>query len=177
MGWNLRPRVQTTDVRHDYPLSLGIAHVASLFVLAILGVPTSIMSQAPPNAPVARVVPKVDTLHGEKRVDNYFWLRDKGSPEVCAYLEAENAYTEAGMTDTQALQETLYKELLGRVKESDMAAPYRQAGYWYYTRMEKGKSYPIYCRKRARSRRPKRSSLIRTSWRGTRSSMRSAAST
>ena len=130
------------------PLSLGIVHVASLSVLAILGVPTSIMSQAPPNPPVARVVPKVDTLHGEKRVDNYFWLREKGSPEVRAYLEAENAYTEAGMTDTQALQETLYKELLGRVKETDMAAPYRQGGYWYYTRMEKGKSYPIYCRKK-----------------------------
>jgi oligopeptidase B len=129
-------------------IRLGIAHVASLSALAILGAPTSIMSQASPNPPVARVLAKVDTLHGEKRVDNYFWLREKGSPEVHAYLKAENAYTEAGMTHTQALQETLYKELLGRVKETDMAAPYRQGGYWYYTRMEKGKSYPIYCRKK-----------------------------
>jgi oligopeptidase B len=126
-----------------------IVRVASLSVLAILSVPTSTMSQAPPNPPVARVVPKVDTLHGGKRVDNYFWLREKGSPEVHAYLEAENAYTEAAMTHAQALQETLYKELLGRVKETDMVAPHRQGGYWYYTRTEKGKSYPIYCRKKS----------------------------
>ena len=159
------------------PIRLGIVRVASIAALAIFGVPTSIMSQAPPNPPVAGVVPKVDTLHGEKRVDNYFWLREKGSPEVRVYLEAENAYTEAGMTHTQALQETLCKELLGRIKETDIAVPYRQGGYWYYTRTEEGKSYPIYCRKRARSRRPKRSSSIRTSWRATRSSMRSAAST
>ena len=106
------------------------------------------MSQAAPKPPVACVVPKVDTLHGEKRVDNYFWLREKGSPEVRAYLAAENAYTEAGTTHTQALQETLYKELLGRIKETDMAVPHRHGGYWYYSRTEQGKSYPIYCRKK-----------------------------
>ena len=132
----------------------GIVRVTSLAALAIFGGPATIMSQAAPKPPVARVVPKVDTLHGEKRVDNYFWLREKGSPEVRAYLAAENAYTEAGMTHTQALQETLYKELLGRIKETDMAVPHRQGGYWYYTRTEEGKSYPIYCRKKGTLKAP-----------------------
>jgi oligopeptidase B len=132
----------------------GIVRVTSLAALAIFGGPATIMSQAAPKPPVARVVPKVDTLHGEKRVDNYFWLSEKGSPEVRAYLAAENAYTEAGMTHTQALQETLYKELLGRIKETDMAVPHRQGGYWYYTRTEEGKSYPIYCRKKGTLKAP-----------------------
>src|SRR3989442_3611017 len=98
--------------------------------------------------PVARVVPKVDTLHGEVREDDYFWLREKKNPEVLAYLEAENAYTAAGMKHTEALQEQLYREMLGRIKETDLTVPYRHHGYWYYNRTEAGKPYPIYCRKR-----------------------------
>ena len=97
--------------------------------------------------PVARVVPKIDTLHGEIREDDYFWLRDKQSPDVRAYLEAENAYTTAEMKHTEALQEQLYRELLGRIKETDLSVPYRDHGFWYYTRTEQGKSYPIYCRR------------------------------
>ena len=104
--------------------------------------------QAPPNPPVAKIDPKITTLHGEKLVDNYHWLRNKGSAEVTAYLEAENAYVEAGMKHTAALQETLYNELLGRIKETDTAVPYHKDGYWYYTRTEQGKNYPIFCRKR-----------------------------
>jgi oligopeptidase B len=105
-------------------------------------------SQAPPNPPVAKAVPRTETLHGETRVDNYFWLRDKGNPEVIAYLESENAYTEAGMKHTAPLQETLYQELLGRIKETDEAVPHRQGGYFYYTRTEQAKAYPIYARKK-----------------------------
>jgi oligopeptidase B len=97
--------------------------------------------------PVARVIPRIDTLHGDIRQDDYFWLREKENPEVRAYLEAENAYTKAGMAHTEALQEQLYRELLGRIKETDLSVPYRNGGYWYYTRTEQGKSYPIYCRK------------------------------
>jgi len=111
-------------------------------VLALL---LLLASQGPP---VARVVPKVDTLHGHILVDNYYWLREKQNPEVMAYLQAENAYTAAGMKHTEALQEQLYRELLGRIKETDQAVPYRSHGYWYYTRTEQGKSYPIFCRKR-----------------------------
>jgi oligopeptidase B len=81
-------------------------------------------------------------------VDNYNWLRDKGNPEVIKHLEAENAYTAARMKHTEPLQETLYKEILGRIKESDSAVPYLDNGYWYYTRTEQGKGYPIYCRKK-----------------------------
>ena len=99
--------------------------------------------QASLKPPVAKIDPKVTELHGEKLVDNYHWLRDKGNPEVIAHLEAENAYTEAGMKHTVALQETLYKELLGRIKETDTNVPYRKDGYWYYTRTEQGKNYPI----------------------------------
>src|SRR2546422_9674403 len=97
--------------------------------------------------PVARVLPKVDTLHGEVREDDYFWLREKKNPEVVAYLEAENAYTAGAMKHTEALQEQLYREMLGRIKETDLTVPYRNNGFWYYSRTEQGKSYPIYCRR------------------------------
>ena len=124
-------------------------------ILAALTLPmttvslTAQSSATPPSPapPVARVQPKVDTLNGEVRVDNYFWLREKQNPEVMAYLEAENAYTAAGMRHTEALQERIYHELLGRIKETDLSVPYRQGGFWYYTRTEQGKAYPIYCRR------------------------------
>ena len=73
--------------------------------------------------PVAKTDPKVDTVHGEARVDNYFWLREKSNPEVIAYLEAENKYTEAMMQHTEDFQEQLYQELLGRIKETDLSVP------------------------------------------------------
>jgi oligopeptidase B len=100
------------------------------------------------SAPAAHIVPKVDTLHGVARVDNYYWLREKTNPDVMAYLEAENAYTARGMKHTEALQQRLYDEMLGRIKETDQAVPYLDHGYWYYTRTEQGKSYPIYCRRK-----------------------------
>src|SRR5215208_2617416 len=105
-------------------------------------------AQAPPNPPMAKKVPKTTTLHGVTLTDEYGWLRDKGTPEVTAYLEAENAFTEAGTAHTAVLREMLYKELLGRIKESDEAVPARDGDYWYYTRTEQGQSYPLFCRKR-----------------------------
>ncbi|MDQ2766125.1 MAG: S9 family peptidase [Gemmatimonadota bacterium] len=98
--------------------------------------------------PVAQKIAKIDTLHGDVREDDYFWLREKTNPKVLAYLDSENAYTAAGMRHTETLQGKLYGEMLGRVKETDLSVPYRDKGYWYYTRTEKGKSYPIFCRKR-----------------------------
>ena len=109
---------------------------------------TALSAQAPSSPPVAKKVPKTTTMHGITLVDDYYWLRDKGNPEVTAYLEAENAWTEAGMKHTVGLRETLYKELLGRIKESDQQVPYKDGDYFYYTRTEQGKGYPIYCRKR-----------------------------
>ena len=98
--------------------------------------------------PTARIIPRIDTLHGEVRTDNYFWIRNKSDPQVISYLEAENAYTAAKMKHTEALQQKLYDEMLGRIKETDLSVPYRNHGYWYYNRTEKGKSYPIHLRKK-----------------------------
>ena len=98
--------------------------------------------------PVAKVIPKVDTLHGERRVDNYFYMREKSNPEVLKYLEAENAYTGAMLKHTEPLQEALYAEMLARIKEDDSQVPVRRDGWFYYSRTEKGKAYPIFCRKR-----------------------------
>ena len=97
--------------------------------------------------PVAKRVPRVDLLHGDKRQDDYFWLREKSDPEVVAYLNAENAYTDAVMKPTEAFQEALYTEMLARIKEDDSSVPFRRGRHFYYSRTEKGKQYPIHCRK------------------------------
>ncbi len=120
--------------------------------LALVGMaivtPSLVSGQQTPAAPVAPVKPRYQVLHDETRTDNYFWLREKSNPEVIKYLEAENAYTAARMRHTEALQDSLYKELLGRIKETDAAVPYRKDGYWYYSRTEQGKAYPIFFRKK-----------------------------
>ena len=100
-----------------------------------------------PKPPVAKIIPKDVTVHGDQRIDNYFWLRDKQNPDVAAYLNAENAYTDAVMHGTEAFQDSLYKEMLGHIKQTDVQVPYREGGYWYYSRTEEGKQYPIFCRK------------------------------
>ncbi len=115
------------------------------------------VAQGPDVAPpVARSVPKVDTLHGEVRVDPYFWLRDdrRSSPHVIKYLEAENRYTDARMRHTAALQQKLYQEMVGRIKETDLSVPEFVDGAWYYTRTVKGQQYPIFCRRRGRLKAP-----------------------
>ena len=101
-----------------------------------------------PAPPVAKKVPKTTEINGRTLVDNYFWLRDKPNPEVAAYLQAENAYTDAVMKPTDGLQKKLYDEMLGRIKETDVEVPYKDGDYFYYTRTEAGKQYPIYCRKK-----------------------------
>ena len=103
---------------------------------------------AAPLPPVARVVPRVDTLFGDVRVDNYFWMREKSDPAVLEHLKAENAYTEASLRHLEPLREQLYREILGRVKETDLSVPYRDGDYWYYTRTEQGKPYPIHARRK-----------------------------
>lgn len=100
-----------------------------------------------PAPPVAKQRPKATTLHGVTLIDEYHWLREKGQPEVVAHLTAENAYVEAAMAHTAALQETLYREMLGRLKETDMSVPVRDGEFWYYTRTEEGQAYPIFCRR------------------------------
>jgi oligopeptidase B len=102
----------------------------------------------PSDPPVARRVPHGAAVHGETLADDYFWLREKTSPDVAAYLEAENAYADTVMAPTAPLQEALYREMLGRIKETDLSVPYREGGYFYYSRTEEGKQYPIYCRRK-----------------------------
>ena len=99
--------------------------------------------------PVARRVPHVLELHGERRVDEYSWLRQKDDAQVIAYLQAENAYADALLTPTTAFQQALYDEMLARIKEDDQSVPYRLGAWLYYSRTETGKQYPIYCRKAA----------------------------
>ncbi|MGE3536483.1 MAG: S9 family peptidase [Candidatus Tectimicrobiota bacterium] len=97
--------------------------------------------------PVAAVHPTTMTLHGDTRVDNYAWLQQKEEQAVLDYLQAENAYAEAVTAPLKTLQETLYQEMLGRIQETDLSVPYRLRGWWYYSRTEAGKQYPILCRK------------------------------
>ncbi len=97
--------------------------------------------------PLAPKKPHVATVHGQKRVDEYFWLRNKGTKEVDAYLRAEAAYADAQMKPTEKLQETLYNELLSRIKEDDDTPPFRNRGYFYYVKTVKGKQHPILCRR------------------------------
>lgn len=97
--------------------------------------------------PVAEKRPYVHSLHGDDRHDPYFWMRDRSDPAVMAYLEAENDYTATMMRPTEALQADLYAEMLARIQETDLSVPYRKDSYWYYSRTEEGKAYPIYCRK------------------------------
>lgn len=104
----------------------------------------------PPEPPVAKVEPKVDTMFGEERVDNYYWLRERGSDSanVFAYLEAENTYTDAVMGHTDDFVEELFQEIKGRIKETDLSVPVKRGDYYYYSRDEEGKQYKIYCRKK-----------------------------
>ncbi len=97
--------------------------------------------------PVARPEPRSTTLHGYTLDDHYGWMRDKSSPETVAYLEAENAHTLSAMASTADLQARLYAEMLSHIKETDESVPYRDHGWFYYTRTIEGSQYPIYCRK------------------------------
>ena len=101
-----------------------------------------------PQPPAARRHPVEQVLHGDRRVDEYAWLRDKSSSEVIAYLNAENAYTDAVLRDTEPFQEKLYQEMLGRILQTDLSVPYRLRGYRYFTRTEEGKQYPLHYRTR-----------------------------
>lgn len=97
--------------------------------------------------PIAKIVPKSITTHGETRVDNYFWLRDREDPDTIAYLEAENAYTGQMLAPLADLREELYVEMLGRIQQTDLTVPIPRGPFEYYARTEEGKAYPIYCRR------------------------------
>ena len=99
------------------------------------------------NPPVAKIVQKDVSIHEDRRIDNYFWLRERNNPEVLDYLRSENAYTETVMKHTEDLQTKLYEEMKGRIKETDLTVPVKIDDYYYYSRTEEGKQYSISCRK------------------------------
>lgn len=101
-----------------------------------------------PDPPRAAKQPRTFQEFGQTRVDDYYWLKDKTDPQVIRYLEAENAYTQTVMARTADLQEKLFQEMRGRIKEQDSSVPFRENGYYYYTRTVEGKQYSVYCRKR-----------------------------
>src|SRR5256712_13861461 len=114
------------------------------------GMPAATDTAALPTPPIAKTIPKIDTTLGDIRVDNYFWLRDdsRKSPDVIAYLEAENRYVAAWLKHTDALQTQLFNEMKARIKETDLSVPQREGQYYYYSRTVAGQQYPILCRKR-----------------------------
>lgn len=97
--------------------------------------------------PAAHVRPHEITIHGDTRVDDYFWLRDKGNPEVIEYLDAENEYAQRMTAHLERVRKRLYDEMVGRMQETDSTAPVRLGEFYYYSRTEKGKQYSIHCRK------------------------------
>jgi oligopeptidase B len=144
--------------RHGGP-GPAVPRVTLLFLLAILPLCAApqlwdVAARPPPAAsrpalaaPIAKREPHRSAIHGTPRADDYFWLREKDTPAVLEYLEAENAYTEQ-MTQPQApLRKTLYDEMLARVQQNDVSVPFRKDGFWYYERHEEAKQYPILCRK------------------------------
>ena len=101
-----------------------------------------------PNAPLAKQIPKNLSIHDDVRVDEFYWLNDRENPEVIDYLNKENDYYNAHTAHTKDFQVDLFKEMKSRIKEDDSSVPYKYNGYWYITKYEKGKDYPIYTRKK-----------------------------
>ena len=131
----------------------NVTFIAMLFVLLATACNTQkeskVLKQSDfPTPPVAEVKPDTFVEFSHQRIDNYYWMKDKADPKVIEYLNAENAYTDTVMASTKDLQETIYNEILGRMKEDDDSYPTLRDGYYYYTRVEKGKQYPTYCRKK-----------------------------
>jgi oligopeptidase B len=102
----------------------------------------------PPLPPIAPARPHVSEIHGERRTDPYHWLRGKEDPEVLDYLAAENDYTRAMMKPSETFQRALYREMVARIRETDMGVPYREGEWFYYSRTTRGRQYATYCRRR-----------------------------
>jgi oligopeptidase B len=130
--------------QHRFARISAVPLAALLFTTAVLAQSGSVATRPP----VAKKTAHETRIHGAVLKDDYFWLREKSNPEVLSYLEAENAYTEDVMKPTKALQETLYKEMLGRIKQTDLSVPERIGQYYYYSRTEEGKQYPYRCRRK-----------------------------
>ncbi|MBW3130849.1 S9 family peptidase [Hymenobacter profundi] len=120
----------------------------STILFSALAMAAGAEAQQAPTPPVALVKPKELKMGSNVRTDNYYWLNERTNPQVISYLDAENAYFDKMMAPVKDLEEKFYQEIKGRIKEQDESVPYRDNGYYYYTRYEKGGEYPIYCRKK-----------------------------
>ncbi len=139
--------MSTLRTRSGYRIFLIIPLVLALsFTEGCSGEQKSFKSTQPP---IARKAPKELTLHGHTRIDDYYWLKERENPEVIAYLEAENDYAEKAMAHTEDLQARLVEEFINLSEQPNQPVSYRKGDYFYYERFEKGKHYPIYCRKKA----------------------------
>jgi len=98
--------------------------------------------------PKAEKIKKELSIHDDSRIDNYYWLNERENPKVIKYLEDENEYLKNVMKHTEKLQDKLFDEIVGRIKQTDESVPYSDNGFYYYRRFEEGKEYPIYCRKK-----------------------------
>ena len=135
-------------MKHLSYLSLCIA-AWMMFACTSSRKETTMLNQSDyPAPPVAEMKPDTFKNFGQVRIDNYFWLKDKNNPAVIDYLNAENTYTDTVMASTKQLQQAIYDEILGRMKEDDESYPSFSDGYYYYSRTEKGKQYRTYCRKK-----------------------------
>jgi oligopeptidase B len=99
-------------------------------------------------APRAKQISKELSIHGDTRIDPYYWLNERENPDVTSYLQAENAYTDEMMSHLTGFKEKLYQEIVGRIRQTDMSVPYLDNGYYYFVRYEEGQEYPIYSRKK-----------------------------
>ena len=126
----------------------NVALVVPFLAVALVGPVTHAEQSVVAQPPTAAKRPHTTEIHGYTLKDDYFWLREKSNPDVIKYLESENAYTEEVMKPTKALQETLYTEMLGRIKQTDLSVPSRIGEYFYYSRTEEGKQYPYMCRRK-----------------------------
>lgn len=123
--------------------------ISCLCVIFAANAQTSIKTMTgTPTPPKAAIKPKTLEKHGDVRTDNYYWINERENPEVIDYLKKENAYYEEMTAHTKQFQKDLYEEMKGRIKEDDASVPYFYNGYYYITRFEKGKDYPIYSRKK-----------------------------
>jgi oligopeptidase B len=136
------------------------------YFLALLAATTLIAADnkasdppSPGTPPVAKKVHTENHINGGNLVDDYRWLREKSNPEVAGYLQAENGYADAIMKPTEALQKKLYDEMLSHIKETDVNVPYKEGGYFYYSRWEAGKQYPIFARKKGSLEAPEQITL------------------
>ncbi|MBP6002847.1 MAG: S9 family peptidase [Pyrinomonadaceae bacterium] len=130
----------------------GLLSLGFIFIIIVIG-NTVIVAQTDMKAPIAKKEPKVLKIHGYELIDNYAWLRDrndKKDPAVISYLEDNNKHTESFMGQHKGFSESLYNEMLGRIKQTDTSVPYKKGGWWYFVKTEEGKQYPTYLRGKAK---------------------------